>query len=188
MIATNNRLLVRVDMNQKNSMMIGDVKCLMATKYETNYREKSPVIAQVVDANDRLNKGDFLLCHHNHFHLPSPYHLQDDLYSIPANHTIFAILSPSGELSPVYGNVLASKVKVETALPQTPEYRTFHKDRGVILDGGWTKFKPGDLVFTLPSAIYEIVYIFGDVEKRICKINSEMICAVVGNALIEKSR
>lgn len=179
MIATNNRVLVKVDMEQKTSMMIGGVKFAMATKYETNYREKSPVIAQVVNANDRLNKGDFLLCHHNHFHHPSPYYLQDDLYSIPANHTIFAILHPSGELSPVYGNVLAAKVEVESLLPVPAESRDFHKDRGLILDGGWTDFKPGDLVFTRPSAIYEIVYIWGATEERICKINSEMICAVV---------
>jgi len=110
--------------------------------------------------------------------LPSPYHLQGDLYSIPANHTIFAILSPSGELSPVYGNVLAAKVEIGSLLPVPAEYREYHKDRGWVLDGGWTKFKPGDLVFTRPSAIYEIVYIWGDIEKRICKINSEMICAV----------
>lgn len=179
MIATNNRILARVDMAQKDTMMIGDVKCVTATKYETNYREKAPVIAQVVETNDRLNKGDFIICHHNHFYDPSPYHLQDDLYSIPANHTIFAILQPSGELSPVYGNVLADKVEIENLLPVPPEYRKFHKDRGLILDGGWTKFQPGDLVFTRPSAIYEIVYIWGDIEKRICKINSEMICAVV---------
>lgn len=179
MIATNNRVLVRVDMAQKDTMLIGDVRCVTANAYQTNYRERAPVIAQVVDANDRLNKGVFLLCHHNHFYHPSPYHLQDDLYSIPANHTIFAILRPDGELSPVYGNVLADKVEVETFLPVPAEYRECHKDRGIVLDGGETEFRRGDLVFTRPSAIYEIVYIFGDIEKRICKINSEMICALI---------
>lgn len=174
-----NRVLVRVDLDQKNTMLIGDVKFTMATRYETNYREKSPIIAQVVDANDRLNNGEFLLCHHNHFHLPSPYHLYGDLYSIPANHTIFAILHPSGELTPVYGNVLASKVQVEIYLPLTAEYQTYHKDRGLIIDGGGTDFQTGDLVFTRPYAIYEIVYNMGGIEKRVCKINSEMICAVV---------
>lgn len=181
MIPTNNRVIVRVDMAQKNAMMIGNTKVLLALKYETNFREKSPVIAQVVDGNANLKSGTFILCHHNHFYAPSPYHLQDDLYSIPADHTIFAILRPSGELSPVYGNVLADKVEVETSIPVPPEYRKFHKDRGRVLDGGWTKFHLEDLVFTRPSAIYEIVYIWGDIEKRICKINSEMICAVVAS-------
>lgn len=173
------RLLVRVDLAQKNAMRIGDITVLTATKYDTNYRERSPVIAEVVNGNEHLNAGAYILCHHNHFYAPSPYHLQDDLYSIPANHTIFAILSPSGEVSPVYGNVLAAKVEIETPIRVPPEFREYHKDRGLILDGGWTEFQPGDLVFTRPSAIYEIVYIWGEVEKRICKINSEMICAIV---------
>lgn len=179
MIPVNERVIVRVDMGQKDFMLMGETKVMMAQKYETNYRHKAPVIAEVVNGNEILIQGCYLLCHHNHFHLPSPYHLQDDLYSIPANHTIFAVLHPDGELFPVYGNVLACKVEVETVVPVSPEYRTFHKDRGLILNGGWTKFRPGDLVFTRPSAIYEIVYIFGEVEKRVCKINSEMICAVV---------
>lgn len=185
MIAVNERVIVRVDMGQKDFMLIGETKVMMAQKYETNYRLKAPVIAEVVNGNEYLKTGEFLLCHHNHFHLPSPYFLQGDLFSIPANHTTFAILQPSGELSPVYGNVLAAKVEVETPIPVPPEYRTFHTDRGLILDGGWTGFQPGDLVFTRPSAIYEIVYIYGEIEKRVCKINSEMICAVVSkNELI----
>lgn len=179
MKATHNRVLVRVDPDQKRTMKIGETTFSMALKYEVNYREKSPVIAQVVNATDRLHEGDFLLCHHNHFYMPSPYHLQDDLFSIPANHTIFATIGPSGNLSPVYGNVLADKVEIPSLLPMPPELREYYKDRGLILDGGWTEFKRGDLVFSRPSAIYEIVYILGEVEHRVCKINSEMICAVV---------
>lgn len=176
---TNSRVLVRVDMEQKSTMKIGGVVFRCTPKYETNFREKSPVIAQVVQGNDELDEGDFILCHHNHFFMPSPYHLVDDLFSIPANHTIFAIIHPGGILAAVYGNVLASKVEIETALPLPPELREFYKDRGLVVDGGGTEFKKGDLVFTRPSAIYEIVYIWGEIEKRVCKINSEMICAVV---------
>ena len=179
MTPVNDRVIVRVDLAQKNQMRIGETMVRTALLYESNYREKSPVIAQVVDATDRLNEGDFLLCHHNHFYGNSPYHLYDDLYSIPANHTIFAILRPSGELLPVFGNVLAAKVEVETTIPVPPEYQSYYKDRGLIVDGGGTVFQKGDLVFTRPSAIYEIVYIFGEVEKRICKINFTMICGVI---------
>jgi hypothetical protein len=178
MTPMDDRIIVRVDIEQKETMVIEGIRLLMVTQYQTNFREKSPVVAKVVEGNEHLGTGDFILCHHNHFYGSSPYRLQDDLYSIPANHTIFAVLRPSGELSPVYGNVLAAKVETETPLPLPPEQREFYKDRGLILDGGWTGFKPGDLVFTRPSAIYEIVYIWDGIEKRVCKINSEMICAV----------
>jgi co-chaperonin GroES (HSP10) len=178
MKATNGKIIVRVDKAQKNTMTIGGIQVSLALKYETNNREKAPVIAEVISDGECVRQGDFILCHHNHFS-GKQYHLQNDLYSIPANHTIFAILQPSGELSPVYGNVLAAKVEIETPLPVPPEQREHYKDRGLILNGGWTEFKPGDLVFTRPSAIYEIVFIFGEVERRVCKINSEMICAVI---------
>lgn len=175
---TNGKILVRVDLAQKNKVVLGGVECMMALSYEINYREKSPVIAEVMSDTEHFCIGDFIVCHHNHFS-GKTYHLQDDLYAIPADHTTFAVLHPSGELAPVYGNVLAAKVEIETPLPVPAEFRTFHKDRGLIIDGGWTEFKPGDLVFTRPSAIYEIVYNFGLTEHRICKINSTMICAVV---------
>lgn len=179
MTPTNDRIIVYVDSAQKHSLLIGDVMISLGLRYENNRRERNPVIAEVMQGNDRLSTGILLLCHHNHFERPSPYHLYDELYSIPANHTIFAILCPDGTLSPVYGNVLASKMWVKAPFPVPPEERICYKDRGVILDGGWTDFQAGDLVFTRPSAIYEIVYNVGGQEKRVCKIDSKQICACV---------
>lgn len=175
---TNNRVIVRVNMAQKDEMVVGGIKVKTALKYETNYREKSPVIAEVVEGNRWLIPGNIILCHHNHFYHPSPYYLQDDLYSIPANQTIFAILKETGELEPVYGNVIANKIEIESLLPLPPEQRTYHKNRGRVIHGGWTVFKPGQIVFTRPSAPYDIVYIFGEEEKRATKIDGSMICAV----------
>lgn len=179
MKSVNDRVIVKVNMAQKNEMVIGGVKVRTALKYENNHREKSPVIAEVVSGNRWVREGQYLLCHHNHFYPPSPYFLQDDLYSIPANHTIFAILNEDGSVRPVYWNVIAEKIPIETSLPLPTELRKYHLNRGKIVDAGWTKYKLGDLVFTRPSAPYDIVYIFGGIENRITKINSEMICAVV---------
>jgi hypothetical protein len=179
MKSVNDRIIVRVNMAQKNEMLIGGVKVRTALKYENNHREKSPVIAEVLSGNRWVKDGQTILCHHNHFYPPSPYFLQDDQFSIPANHTIFAILNKDGTVNPVYWNVIAERIPIETPAPLPPELRKSYTDRGKILDGGWTKYETGDLVFTRPSAPYDIVYIFGDIEKRITKINSEMICAVV---------
>lgn len=179
MISVNDRVIVRVNMQQKNEMLIGGVRVRTALKYENNHREKSPVIAEVISGNRWVKDGDTLLCHHNHFYPPSPYFLHEDQFSIPANHTIFAIINPDGIIQPVYWNVIVEKIPIETPLPLPPEQRKYYGDRGKIIDGGWTKYKPGDLVLTRPSACYDIVYIFGDVEHRVTKINSEMVCAVV---------
>nr|MBP7835122.1 hypothetical protein [Candidatus Saccharibacteria bacterium] len=72
MIPTNNRIIVRVNLLQKSEMVIGGVLLKTASSFDTNYREKSPVIAEVVDGNGILKRGDIIVCHHNHFYSPSP--------------------------------------------------------------------------------------------------------------------
>lgn len=175
----NDKIIVSVDMRQKDTMMIGDIEVKMAQLFETNFREKSPVIAKVVDGNDYIRSGYVIICHHNHFYPPSPYHLYDNLYSIPTNHTIFAILQDDSELRAVYGNVLGERLDVETFLPVPDNQRKKHHDRLLINDGGDTKYRNGRLVLTRPNALYDIVYNYGGEVKRRTKVNSEMIVGVV---------
>lgn len=174
----NHKIIVSVDMRQKDTMKIGNIEVKTGLKFETNYREKSPVIAKVEQGNDVVRRGNILICHHNHFYPPSPYHLGDNLYSIPANHTIFAILTEDGELQAVYGNVLGIRVDVETFLPVPEDQRKKHHDRLIVTDGGSTRYRPGQLVFSRPYAPYDIVYNFGWMVKRVTKLNSEMIVGV----------
>ena len=85
-------------MAQKTLMKIGSVEVSMAMNYEANYIVKSPVLAVVVEGNQYLKKDDIIICHHNHFYGDSPYFLQDDLYSIPFNHTIFGVLDDNDDI------------------------------------------------------------------------------------------
>lgn len=178
MIATNERIIVSVNMAQKNEMVVGGVVFKTAMKYEINYREKSPVVAKVVSGNNILKEGDILLNHHNHYFGNSPYFMYDDLYSIPFNKTIFAKLKPDGTLHPVCGNVLGNRVDIQTALVVAAEERKKYKDRLHVTHGGDTKFRPDDLILTRPSAPYEIVYFVDKIEYRICKVSEDMIVGV----------
>lgn len=178
MLPVNNRIIVRVNMAQKNEITIGGVTVRTAHKYENNYREKSPVVAEVVEGNDQIRTGQIICCHHNHFYHPSPYFLYDDLYSIPFNKTIFGTFDSGGNLSPTCGNMVCLKVDVETLLPVPPEERKQHIDRYIVDDPGWTIYKEGQMVFTRPHSGYEIVYVWNNVERRIVKVDSEMVCGV----------
>ena len=120
---TNNRIIVRVNLLQKSEMVVGGILLKTASSFDSNYREKSPVIAEVVDGNSILKKGDIIVCHHNHFYSPSPYFMQDDLYSIPFNKTIFARVSKEGKLSAICGNVLGDRVEIKTDLNLPPEFK-----------------------------------------------------------------
>jgi hypothetical protein len=180
----NNKIIVRVDLEQKGAMKIGDTVFATAMAYEVNYREKSPVVAQVVEGNDVVKEGQYLLCHHNSFYLPSPYHLYDDLFSIPFGKTIFAIIQHDGELQPVCENILCDRVDKEYILEMPVEQREKYLDRVTVRDGGWSPYKIGDLLFTRPYSFYEIVYMFDGHERRIHKVHAEMVVGVVKEAKV----
>lgn len=174
MIQPEDRIIVRVNMAQKNEFTIGGVIFKTAMRYEVNYREKSPVVASVVSGNNILQEGDIILCHHNHFYPPSPYYLYDDLYSIPFNKTIFCRLFDN-RFVPICGNIIGTRCLLEN---QTSEEKKYHKDRIKVTDGGSTGYKERDLIFTRPSAPYDIVYIIDKIEHRITKVPADQVIGV----------
>ncbi len=180
MKAVNNKILVKVDMEQKGSIKIGGKLLSTANKYETNYRYKAPTIAEVVYGNDTVRKGDVLLCHHNLFYEPSPHQVGEGLFSIPFNKTLFAKIFVDGEIYPICGNILVEEIEVESLLPLPAETITFHKNRyRVINSGALGQYKVGDIIFTRPSAGYRIIYHVDGEQKSVVKVDSQMICGIL---------
>lgn len=179
MRAVNNKVLVRVDMGQKNSIRIGDIAVKTVASFNKNYRERSPVVGEIAETNRFLQKGDIAVFHHNHFYDPSPYYLQDDLFSVPLNKTIFGTLSSQGEVYPVFGNLICNRIVIPSFLPLPPEQQQFHINQYEVVNPGWTTYKKGQVIFTRPNSGYEIVYVFNGEEKRIIKVDGDMICGVV---------
>lgn len=173
----NNKVLVSVNLEQKDYFSIGSTKLKNAISFAVNYRERSPTIAFVEQGNDILHAGDLLLTHHNLFQMPSPYHLYDDLFSVPFSKVLFAKIYSNGDIAPLCGNLICKKIEKPTSIPvPNPEY---YINKYEVLDGGWTKFKEGDVVLTRPYSGYEIVYILNGEEKRVVKVDSDMICGYI---------
>lgn len=179
MIPANNKIIVRVEMKQKESMTIGGISISCARKYQLNNREKAPVIACVVKGNKVIKQGDVVLCHHNHFYAPSPYFLEDDLFAVPFNKTLFAIVDTKGQLRPICGNIICERVEVETEILLPADQRKTHINRVRVIDAGNLPYKAGQLLFHRPNAGYDIVYIYNSVEYRVTKISSDMVCGVI---------
>lgn len=175
MLSVNNRIIVRVNVEQKDRMKIGDIWVQSALLYNTNYREKSPVIAEVVSGNEKVSQGTFICCHHNHFYDPSPYFLQDDLYSIPFNKTIFGYFKEDGSLVPICGNVFGERIAIPSDIPLPPEMVQTYKNKVLVTNGNGTKYKKGEIIFTRPSAPYDIVYNWGGKEIVVTKVSEDMI-------------
>lgn len=163
-------------MEQKETMLIWGILLSTATKFDTNYREKSPTLAEVVEGNKFLKVGDIIVCHHNHFYSPSPYQLEENLFSIPFNKTIFAKVSKKGNLSAICGNVLGERIPIKTDLQLPSEHQKKYIDRILLTDKGWTSYKNGSTIICRPNAPYDIVYNFNGIEKRVTKVSEDMIC------------
>lgn len=179
MIAANNKVIVRVNLKQKDKITVSGVTVSTALKYELNYREKSPVVAEVIEGNDFLKAGDILLSHHNFYYPPSPFHLQDDLFAVPFGSSLFAIVGPDGELKPICGNIICSRVEIPSDFPLPPEHVKTYVDRSRVVDPGDTKYKVGQLIFHRKHAGYDIVYVWNTIEKRVTKVHESQICAFV---------
>lgn len=177
--SVNNKIIVSVNMRQKDEAIIAGVKIKMGLKFDNNFREKSPVIAKVEQATDYLKPGDLIICHHNHYYPPSPYFLYECYYSIPVNHTIFAILHPDGSLTPTYGNILGQKVDIESTILLPIDQRVQYKDRIKITQSSNSKYSKDQVIFTRPSAPYDIVYNFGGIIKRVTKVWDQMVCGIL---------
>lgn len=175
----NNKIIVSVNMKQKDEMKLGDVVIKMGLKFDNNHREKAPVIAKVEQDNGYLRPGELIICHHNHYYPPSPYFLYDCYYSIPVNHTIFALIQADGLLTPTYGNILGERVDIESTILLPVEQRKQYTDRIKITQSSNPKYKEGQIIFTRPFAPYDIVYNFGGIIKRVTKVWDQMVCGVL---------
>lgn len=179
MKSVNSKILVSCNMKQKDEMIIAGFKLKCANDFEKNYRERSPVIVQVIQGNDVVREGDVLLVHHNTLYIPSPFFIQDNLFSIPTEKIIFGKVTISGDFTPLYGTIVCRRVTIESDIPMPPEYQKQYTDRVVVIDGGDSGYKAGQLLFTRPYAYYEIVYILNGIQKRITKIHKDMVVGVL---------
>ena len=182
MIAANGKILVRSDLSQKQTYDLAGIQVSAALLFEKNYREKSPVIAQAEHDRGMVLKGDILICHHNTFYSPSPYHTFDDQFSIPCNgNIIFAKLNPhDGSLLPIYGNMLCDRVDIERQFV-IPDSKTQYLNVLKVTDPGYTVYKKDQIILTRPYAFYEIVYNWGGDLRRVHKCHDSQVCGFIQN-------
>lgn len=180
MLAPQGHIIVKVDHNQKDVAKICGNVLKTGKDYNENFRERNPVIAEVVDGFGEITKGSFIVCNYNYFDLDSPLQLTDDLYAIPVNEEIFAIVKENGTLKPIQGNVLVERVTKDTPLLIPEELKQPHNSRGIILTNtkGYTK---GQFIFWLPMADYEICYYWNGEEKTAIKIHESEIVGYIKN-------
>lgn len=167
-------ILVSVDLYQKKQAKVGNSVLLTGKGYNENFRERNPVIALVEQGCKEIPKGSYIVCNYNHFDLDSPHQLYDNLYSIPVDAEIFALVKDDGSLTPILGNVLVERITKETKIELPEELKKPYLDRGILLTSTET-IKEGSFILWLTMADYEICYTWKGVERRALKIHETEI-------------
>lgn len=175
MKAKNEKIIVRVNADQKSNIRVGGVNLLLAKQYSNNRREQNPVVCEVMQGNSRIRPGTFLLVHHNRFAEYSPYELGNGLYAIPYDRSLFARIDDKGEAHSLCKNIIAKRVEKQYFIEAAASYKKNYNDRVIVLNDGYG-YKKGDEIFTFPFSDYEIVYVWKGEEKRVVKVFSEDIC------------
>jgi len=179
MKSVNGKILVRSNVDQKSEMVINGVRLKTAALFDTNFREKSPTIAEVVTGNRFLKEGDIILCHHNTFYLPSPFHVENDIFSIPYDKIVFGTLDENGNIRPLNGNVICQRILIDNRTEIPIQYRKTFIDRATVLDARWTPYKKGQTILHRLNAGYDIVYNLGGTEHRVTKVHESQIVGIL---------
>lgn len=176
MEAIEGNIIVRVDLSQND-----ESKYFKTGKgYNENFRERNPVVAYVEKGAKEAPTGSYVVCNYSHFDLDSPLQMFDNIYSIPLDSEVFAIINEDGSLSPINGNVIVERISRETVIDIPEELKKPHTDRGILLTP--TKnIKSGQFIFWLKMADYEIVYMWKGHEKRYLKIHNTEIVGYIKN-------
>lgn len=176
---TKGGIILRVDPDQKERAMLGDVELMIGNKYKTNHRDKSPVVGIVEVGNDQIKTGSAIVCHHNFLYGEnSVFALGGGLFSIPVNLNIFMRIDEQGEPHSMFGNIICERIWEETAFEVPDAHKKQYIDRARVINSGYG-YKKGQTIFHTQYASYEIIYNWGKIERRVIKVLSEDITAIL---------
>lgn len=191
MKALHGKILVKSYANQKQAIQIkGEggkvIELWVGKQYLQNYREKNPVICEVLDNNskyDYIIPGDFLIVHHNLLSdwKTNPFCLEYDietgvgLYSFPVNSSVFCKIGSDGIAIPVCDNILVERLKnpVKSShiiIPDTVKQE--HNDRVKVtaISPEVEGLKEGQTILIYKQGDYEICYNWNKVDYRVIKV------------------
>jgi hypothetical protein len=173
------KILVNVNPGQKGEILLGGKRLMTALKFATNYREKSPVMAFVAEAAHGLKVGTPLVVHHNRFHEHSAYLLDEGLFAIPYNESIFFRIDENGDPHSMHHNIICERIpKPEGVLVTPASLKKNYTDRVRVLSNGYG-YKKGQEIYTKIMADYEVIYNWNGQERRVIKVVSSDIVAIL---------
>jgi len=178
MLAKMGSVLVRVDLFQTDEAVINGNFIKTGKRYNDNFREKNPCIGYIEDGYGELPTGSWAIFNYNHFDYSSPYRLSENLFSVPLDEEVLAIIDKDGDLIPVCGNVLCERIGIETLIDVPDDFKKNYDDRGIVVKGT-SGYKKGQFVIWMPMSDYEICYMWNGEERRKIKVHLSEIVGIL---------
>lgn len=170
------RVVVEVDLNQRFETKLGDHTIKTGARYSESFRQKNPAVCKVIEGNELLSAGTFLVCHYNHFDEDSPYKMYDNVFSIPLDELTIGRLDENGDLIAMFGNILVEEVEKPSFLELPSDLKKQKVNHGLVAqDAG--DYKKGDEILWLNYSNYKVLWKWMGVEREATRIEISEIVA-----------
>lgn len=178
MIPVTNNIIIEVDPNQKDECVLGGNIIKTGKQYSENFREKNPVIGIVKQGYGEIKEGMWVVSNYSHFDEGSLYLVYDNLYSVPIDEQIFAIINENGTLTPICGNLLVRRINKTASFELPDDFIKPFNNKGYVVKG-IGNYKKDDFIFWLPYSDYVICYYWNGVYKEEIKIHESEIVGIL---------
>jgi len=179
MLAKKGSIIVTVNPDEKTLHRVGELEVYSGKRYNTNFRERNPSMAYVLEGLGEIKTGSWVITNYLHFDADSPYLLTNDIFSIPVDEELFVVLNDDGEVQKaVNGNLVIELLDVETKFNASESYKKKHEDRGIVVIGS-NRYRKNDFVLFKWKANLEMSYVWKGEEKRFVRIHEDDIVGVV---------
>lgn len=166
-------IIVKCVFGQNTINDIGGKELWIGQQYNPNFRERNPVICEVIEGNEDISSGTFLVCQYHHFEPDSFYLVESTneygIFAIPYDESIFGWLDDNGILHPLNGNIIGIRPSEPPSLIGMPEHLISQYHNRILISESMYGFKSGSILFTYDYGTYEVVYTFKNNEYRAIK-------------------
>ncbi len=163
-------------MSQREETMLGGQLIQTGSRYSTNFRLKSPAVAEVIEGCGEIETGMTIICNYNHFSEGSPYLLYDNVFSIPVDILIVGRLDENGDLIAMNGNIIIEELENPSKLELPADYKMQKVNHGFVAqDAG--EYKKGDEILWFNYSNYQVLWNWNGIEKSVTTIEIAEIIA-----------
>jgi hypothetical protein len=167
---------ILVDVNPKEKDF--DKGMQTAKDFSSNYSSRNPIVCKVVQGNDLIKRGVYLLAHYNFFGEHSPFRISETIFALKVNENIFARLDEDGNPHSMFGNIMCERIPEEYSLHMPPELQTMKPNEVRVISNG-SGYRKGQVLLIETKGDMEVIYNWRGEERKVIKVKREYVVGLL---------